>query len=69
MKTKPIINQEYTVISGPRDKPNDKLKVRVLRSDVIRPGDVPLFYQCEVVEGPRTGDVLLVHYSAFEDTP
>lgn len=66
MKTKPIINEEYTVISGPRDKPNDRLRVRVLKSDVIRPNDVPRFYQCEVVDGPRTGEILTLHYDAFK---
>jgi hypothetical protein len=65
LKPKPVINQEYDVISGPHDKPNEMLRVRVIRSDAVRPSDVERFFQCEVIMGARKGEIVSLHYGAF----
>ncbi len=69
MKTKPLEGQTYTVLEGPAYHPNGRVKVKVIRADVLRSSDVPIFYVCSIIEGSRAGKILRVHHSAFEDVP
>lgn len=73
MNSVPIAGHQYLVIDGPREKPNGRLIVRMVRPDVASDKDVARFYVCEVVESMPTngktcavGETIRVHWASFE---